>query len=389
MPWKEVDLMSLRKEFVTLAMVEGANISRLCRRFGISRKTGYKWMGRYLAEGDSGIVDRSRRPGSSPWRTPLGMEEAVVEVRERHPAWGGRKIHHRLKAEGVEEVPAPSTITAILKRHGRMDAEESAKHKAWQRFEAEAANELWQMDFKGHFQAAQGRCHPLTVLDDHSRYSVCLAACDNERDETVRERLTGVFRRYGLPRKMLVDHGSPWGSDQEHTYTSFTVWLIRLGMVVSHGRPRHPQTLGKEERFHRTLKAEVSQYCVGLDLEQCQRRFDAWRTIYNLERPHEALDMKVPASRYRESPRSFQENLPPIEYGPHDIVRKVQANGWISYQNKEYRIPKAFRGEYVALRPTNEDGILDVFFCNQRVAKIDLRDHNYHSKCVTYVPEHL
>lgn len=389
MPWKEADLMSLRKEFVTLAMVDGANISCLCRRFGISRKTGYKWIGRYLAEGDSGLVDRSRRPGCSPWRTPLGMEEAVLEVRERHPAWGGRKIHHRLKAEGMEGLPAPSTITDILRRGGRIDAEESRKHKAWQRFEAQAPNDLWQMDFKGHFQAARGRCHPLTVLDDHSRYSVCLDACENEKGETVRRSLMCVFRRYGLPLAILVDQGGPWGKDPQHPFTTLSVWLMRLSIRVIHARPYHPQTIGKEERFHRTLKAEVVNYCGGLPLSQCQRRFDAWRAIYNLERPHEALDMNVPANRYRESKRGFPEVLPPIQYGPHDQVRKVTDGGWIFYRGKEYRIPKAFKGYYVALRHTTEDGIMDVFFCNQKVAQINLREHNHSSKCVTHVPEHL
>jgi transposase InsO family protein len=318
------------------------------------------------------------------------MEEAVLELRGRHPAWGGRKIHHRLKARKVQGVPAPSTITGILRRHGLLDDEESAKHKAWQRFEAEAPNDLWQMDFKGHFQAASGRCHPLTVLDDHSRYSLCVDACNNEKGETVRGSLMGVFRRYGLPLAMVVDQGSPWGNPgASHHFTALTVWLMRLGMRVIHARPYHPQTLGKDERFHRTLKAEVINYCKNLELHQCQLRFDAWRDVYNLERPHQALDMNVPASRYRESKRSFPETLPPIEYGPEDQVRKVTYGGWIYYLGKEYRIPKAFKGYYVALRHTMEDGIMDVFFCNQKVAKINLRDHNYHSKCVTHVPEHL
>jgi transposase InsO family protein len=271
-------------------------------------------------------------------------------------------------------VPAASTITGILRRHGLIDPEESAKHKAWQRFEAEAPNDLWQMDFKGHFEAAAGRCHPLTVLDDHSRYALGLEACADERRATVQQRLTAIFRRYGLPRKMLMDNGPPWGTEGQADYSVLTVWLLRLGVGVSHSRAYHPQTLGKDERFHRTLQAEVLQYCRGLDLERCQARLDAWRLVYNLERPHEALGLAVPASRYRVSSRSFPERLPPVEYGPQDAVRKVQSEGWISFRGREFRLSKAFRGECVALRPTSRDGIWEVVFCDQSIAQIDFKN---------------
>lgn len=376
MPWKEVTLMSLRKEFVLLAKSQDANISKLCRNFGISRKTGYKWINRFKVKGEADLADRSRKPKRSPYKTPKTIEDEVLIVRANHPAWGGRKIRSRLKALGKENIPAASTITVILKRYGRIDPEESLKHKPWQRFEADEPNDLWQMDFKGHFEAAQLRCHPLTVLDDHSRYSLALEACQDEKGETVRERLLDIFRRYGLPKKILVDNGSPWGSDKEHPYTSLTVWLIRQGIGIIHASAYHPQTLGKDERFHRTLKAEVLGYCVGLNIPACQRRFDDWRNIYNLQRPHESLDMAVPASRYRLSPRCYKEQLPQIEYAPNDIVRKVQDGGWISYRNREYRISRAFKGERVALRSTSTDGIMDIFFCNHKVAKIDFTDHN-------------
>lgn len=375
MPWQQVTLMSLRKEFITLAQAEGANLARLCRGFGISRKTGYKWMSRYLQNGEAGLADRSRQPRTSPWRTSPVMEDAVLGLREAHPAWGGRKIRARLQALGWAAVPAASTITAILHRHGGIDPEESVKHQAWQRFEARAPNELWQMDFKGHFAAAPGRCHPLTVLDDHSRYALGLEACANEQGGTVRQRLTKIFCRYGLPHRMLVDNGSPWGSDWEHRYTPLTVWLLRLGIRVTHARPYHPQTLGKGERFHRTLAAEVLASCQGLDLVHCQQRFDHWRLLYNLERPHEALGLAVPASRYQMSPRRFPERLPAFEYGPGDQVRKVQAEGWISYRNREYHLPKAFRGECVALRHTLQERVMDVFFGPQRIAQISLKEY--------------
>jgi len=374
MPWKELTPMSQRREFVNLALTDGANMARLCRSFEISRKIGYKWLARYLKAGETGLADRPRRPHHSPGETPEALVAAVLAVRSAHPAWGGRKIRARLLAENLAGVPAASTITEILRRHGLLDPEESAKHKAWRRFEAEAPNDLWQMDFKGHFALEVGRCHPLTVLDDHSRYALGLEACADERGATVQARLTGIFRRYGLPRKMLMDNGSPWGADAAHPYTPLTVWLLKLGIRVGHSGPYHPQTLGKDERFHRTLKAEVLQYCRGLELGQCQRRFEAWRLIYNLERPHEALGLAPPVSRYRQSPRSFPETLPPLLYGPGDQVRKVQAEGWLSFRGRNFRVSKAFRGESVALRPTLTDGLWEVYFGQHRIGRINLRE---------------
>ncbi len=373
MPWKAVNLMSLRKEFISLALVEGCHFSQLCDRFNISRKTGYKWIKRFLSEGESALHDLSRRPSTSPHKTADEMEKKVVTIRQSHRAWGGRKIAARLKALGVDRIPAPSTITDILKRWGYMDPEESRKHRAWYRFEAQMPNDLWQMDFKGHFEVVEGRCHPFTILDDHSRYSLCLQACSDEKGNTVQQYLTGVFRRYGMPLRILTDNGSPWSGDAEHPYTPLSVWLMRLGIRISHSRPRHPETLGKDERFHRTLKAELLQYCTGMAMESCQQRFNLWREVYNLERPHESLDMQVPASRYRMSPRNFPETLPPIEYGPNDHVRKVQQDGKVFYHNKEYRVSKAFRAQHVALRPTGVDGVMDVYYCNQFIHQIDLR----------------
>lgn len=373
MPWKVWDTMSLRREFVMLARRPDSNIRALCRRFGISPKTGYKWIKRFAGEGEQGLVDRSRRPKATPSRTEPEKETAVVALRDLHRAWGGRKIHARMKAQGFVEVPAASTITEILRRHGRLDEDASDKHKAWTRFEHAAPNDLWQMDFKGHFPMLKGRCHPLTVLDDHSRYSMGLFACANERTETVQARLTSLFRRYGLPMRILADNGAPWGSSPEHRYTQLGVWLLRLGVGLSHGRPYHPQTQGKEERFHRTLQAEVLQWEQFQDLAHCQSRFDAWREIYNQERPHEALDMGVPASRYRMSIRSFPEALPPIEYGTGVDVRKVDPKGTISYKASRYNISLAFQGYPVALKPTSTDGLMDVVFCQHTIARIDLK----------------
>lgn len=220
MPWNEVDTMSLRHEFVTLAGQEDVNVRELCRRFQVSPRTGYKWLGRYAAEGVGGLVDRSRRPHSTPGRTPDAMETAVVQVRDQHRAWGGRKIRAVLLRDGAKDVPSASTITAILRRHGRLDLEESVKHQAWQRFEAARPNELWQMDFKGSVPlTAGGRLHALTVLDDHSRFSLTITACANQQGTTVKAALIPVFERYGMPDWIMVDNGSPWGNCSKHRHT--------------------------------------------------------------------------------------------------------------------------------------------------------------------------
>ena len=373
MPWTVWDAMSQRREFVALAGAEGANVSELCRRFSISRRVAYKWINRHRVEGAAGLADRSRRPRRSPGQTPEAVEAKVLELRSAHPAWGGRKLRRRLVDLGQEAVPAASTITEILRRRGRLEEAEAAKHKASTRFEHAAPNDLWQMDFKGHFALGQGRCHPLTVLDDHSRYALGLAACADERTATVQAQLTAIFRRYGLPWRMLMDNGAPWGDSPEHRFTPLTVWLLRLGVAISHGKPYHPQTQGKDERFHRTLAAEVLRTERFRDLAHAQHRFDAWRQVYNQERPHEALAMAVPASRYTVSPQAFPEVLPAIEYAPDLAVRKVQHDGWISYRGGDYKLPKAFKGYPVALRPTIRDGELEVLFCRHVIARIDLR----------------
>ncbi len=373
MPWKVREVMSLRKEFIELAAQPDSNIRELCRRFQISPKTGYKWLGRFAGQGDAGLLDRSRRPHKSPARTLPAQEAAVVAMRDRHRAWGGRKIRTRMLDLGHPSAPAASTVTDILRRHGRLDEDESIKHTARKRFEHETPNDLWQMDFKGHFPMSQGRCHPLTVLDDHSRFSVGLFACGDERTVSVQTRLSDLFRRYGMPERILADNGSPWGSSPQHRYTQLGVWLLRLGIGLIHGRPYHPQTQGKDERFHRTLKAELLRWEQFKDLAHCQKRFDEWRDIYNLERPHEALEMKTPASRYAMSKRSFPESLPLIEYGPGDEVRKVDYQGTIRYKGDKYNISLAFQGYPVAVRPTTADGLMDVVFCQHKIAQIDLK----------------
>lgn len=370
MPWKERTAMSQREEFVEEALKANANIRALCREYGISPRTGYKWLRRYQGEGWPGLYERSRRPKRSPHKSTPEVEEAVLRVRRMHPAWGGRKIRWQLAQEGQPTIPAASTITAILHRYERISQEEGEGHQAFQRFEMEQPNQLWQMDFKGHFEMANGAlCHPLTVLDDHSRFLVGLKACHAERSKAVKFRLESIFEEYGLPERMLMDNGSAW----QGYHTGLTFWLVRLGIQVVHGRPYHPQTQGKDERLHRTLKEELLREQEFFSLRDCQEKFEAWRTLYNTQRPHQALNMQPPVTRYQPSLRLFTGQFPPLVYEPGDILRTTDIHGRIQFHARRFHVGKAFRKSQVALRPTEMEGIFNVFFYKQRIAQICLR----------------
>jgi transposase InsO family protein len=385
MPWGSA--LERREEFVRLAVSPGANVSELCRRFGVSRSNGYKWLERHASAGVAGLAERSRRPLSSPGQTPAELAAQVLAVRAAHPVWGGRKIRRVLQDEGWA-APAASTITEILRRAGLLDGPGAGEARDWTRFEHAAPNALWQMDFKGHFALEAGRCHPLTVLDDHSRYALEIGACGDERTETVQGRLERVFCRYGLPRRILADNGSPWGTaGGEGRHTRLTVWLLDLDIGVSHGRPYHPQTQGKDERFHRTLKGEVLDGVTFADLDQAQAAFDAWREVYNAKRPHEALGLETPSRRYRMSARPLPKTLAPPDYEPQAQVRKVHDGGWISFKGRQINCSKAFVGRRLALRATDQDGLFDLCYRRHVLAQVDLRQDTV--KPVLDVPEQV
>lgn len=358
-------------------------MSQLCRRYGVSRKTGYKWLNRWRKQGDAGLRDRSRRPHHHPNQTPPAVEDAVLEVQSRYRTWGGQKLQarmHRMVREGTleftqDQIPAPSTITRILQRHDQWEPKVPGPNadRATQRFERSKPNALWQMDFKGEFSMLnQQRCHPLTLIDDHSRCNLGLTACANQRRPTVQDALLPIFRRYGLPEALLIDNGAPWGSGSRDAanrpyFTKLGVWWMRLGIRVLHARPHHPQTRGKNERFHGTLTAELLRYEHFRDLNHAQDRFNWWRDRYNQERPHQAIEHQVPLDRYIPSPRPFPETLPPIESGPDDSVRKVDASGHISFQGTEDQVGRAFKGLSVAVRPQQSTGTYRIYCCHQPV----------------------
>lgn len=379
MPWNIQDTMSLREEFVLLARQEGANRRELCRRFGISATTAYKWLARHEQDGRVGLADRSRRPHRSPCLTAGPLEAVVVALRLAHPCWGGRKLSRRLQDLGHASL-APSTITGILHRHGLIGEAASQAATPWQRFEHAAPNALWQMDFKGPFPTLAGTCHPLTVLDDHSRFNLGLRACARQRQATVQAELTDIFERYGLPARINTDNGAPWGApSRPGQLTELAIWLIRLGIRISFSRPYHPQTNGKDERFHRSLKAEVLTGRRFDDLPQAQAAFDAWREIYNHQRPHQALQMATPITRYRASEQAYPKQLPAIEYGPDDTVVLVKSAGTITFKGRRYKLSNPLCGQPVAIRPKGDvDGLYEVSFAHHTLMQIDLREATPH-----------
>ncbi len=374
MPWQECSVETERMACVVAAQQKDVPIAALCRQFGISHKTGDKWLAR-AATGE-GLVDRSRRPQTAPSQTPAVVEQRVVDLRTQHPAWGGRKLHHRLVAEGLEAVPAPSTITGILRRHGHLTP--ISPRRDFLRFEHPEPNAVWQMDFMGHrpLDGGAGRVHPWSLLDDHSRFALGLAACQNQQRERVQDLLTAVFRQSGLPQAIRCDNGAPWGMagmTGRPGLSRLEAWLLRLGVAPWHGRPSHPQTQGKVERFHGTMAREIFAQQQPTTLAQAQTSCDGFRTIYNHERPHEALAHATPASHYQPSPRAFPETLPPVVYDAGTIVQTVTVHGSISWQGRRHFISRGLVGEPVALQPTEDPAVWSVVYCSHPIIVIDLR----------------
>jgi transposase InsO family protein len=360
-------------------------VGALCGRFGISRTTGYKWLARFDGERDS-CRDQSRRPQTSPRRVGDACEAAVLAVREEHRAWGARKIGAVMQGEGLT-VPAVSTIHAILARHGKIGVPPGGQ-PAHLRFERDQPNELVQMDFKGSSTLGNGeKLYPLTLVDDHSRYCLGIAACGDETGTSVKSVLEGVFRAHGLPQAFFVDNGNPWGDSQGGEWTKFRVWLLKLGVELIHARYKHPQSRGKNERFHRSMDDEIFAMRPLRDRHDAQRAFDHWRDIYNHKRPHEGIGMRRPAERYRPSPRTMPDRLPEVCYDEGETVRKLPLNkSVISFKGRDWNVPKAFQGELLAIRPHDTDGTFGIYFGANLIKTINL---NTQPKSVNHVSEHV
>ena len=373
MPWMETDKTQLRKDFVSLASRAGANVSELARRFGVSAPTAYKWLRRHRSEGDPGLADRSRRPIRQPGRTSSELEAKVVELRLTYPYWGARKLRRLLLNAGESDVPSCTTVHNILRRHGLVERRRPQPADTGS-FERSSPNELWQMDFKGHFPVGESqRCHPFTMCDDHSRFNLALEACPDERLGTVRSCLVSAFRRYGIPDAILCDNGSPWGRG-EGIASALELWLLRVGVDVLHGRAYHPQTQGKEERFHRALADELLRRTTRWpSMEHCSERFSSFRHRYNHVRPHHSLEGRCPAELYVASARPLPCPIPSsLSFcAPGDQVRKVRSNATIMFANRSFLLGRGFVGEHVSLKRCGEFR-WEVFYCWKGVGVIDL-----------------
>jgi len=371
MPWGAKTVEKSRIEFVCTAITGEQSMSSLCREYGITRKTGYKWLERYR-KGES-MGDHSHAALLHANRSSLETEALVLCERAKHPTWGPRKLRKALEVKGHVELPAVSTFAAILKRNGCIDPDEGEKHTAFIRFEREKPNELWQMDFKGDFGMLNGkRCHPLTILDDHSRYSLCLQAKENEQSDGTFTSITNVFKENGLPDTILCDNGNPWGVSKGG-YSVFDVWMMRLGVLPLHGRPLHPQTQGKDERFHRTLKTDLLKRIAMIDLYHAQNEFDHFRYSYNFERPHEALGLDVPSKHYHPSRRALPTKTDEPEYDSGRVLRKVNYKGYISIQKRRYYLSEAFASCYLELIYEPND-VVTLCYGGFRIGQISLAE---------------
>ena len=378
MSWKVKTVETSRLEFIQKVLSE-ENKSKISKESGISRTTCYKWLKRY--EDNKILSDQSRRPLHSPNKTPDETEQKILESRALHPAWGARKIKRYLEDKGETNLPATSTISAIFKRNNLITKEDHLSHIPYIRFEREKPNELWQADFKGDFALADNtRCFPLTVLDDHSRYSLCIDAKINQKGLGVFESFKRLFEEYGLPDSILTDNGNPWGTSQRTGYTLFEIWLMELDIYPVHGRPLHPQTQGKEERFHRTMKAEILKRNILDNQSHAQKIFDEWRHQYNYERPHEALNLDTPNKHYRQSKRKIITIISELEFYKEVNTRKVNGKGYFSYQNHMYFLSEAFSGKYIEISESSMPKHINLNFRNYRIAKINFEEQLFTSK---------
>ena len=360
-----MDVREQRVSFVVTARRGEKSFSALCEEFGISRPTGYLWRARYEHDGLAGIAERSRRPGGSPDQTPPEIEQKVVAVRLRYPDWGARKLRVLLQRQGIELTR--STIHRVLLRHGLVGAADGHS-PAMKRFERGRANELWQMDFKGPLQRGDV-IGPLSVLDDHSRYLLVLQRAARISGEFVREQLESAFGSCGLPDGMLMDHGVPWWSATGvQGFTKLSVWLMKQGIGLHWGRIRHPQTQGKVERFHGELQRAVERrHPTAAD--DMQAWLDEFRWEHNHVRPHEALGMETPASRWRPSEHRYDPNPPAWEYPAGSRVLKVDSDGKIMLHGRHWVVSRALKGERVQL-VTMESRVL-VYYCRTLVREFE------------------
>lgn len=364
MPWKELLPMDQKTQFISEYLRDSLSFTELCRRYHISRKTGYKWITRYQAFGPAGLADRSRRPLSSPDQTPEALRLAIIEVRRRHPTWGAKKLLKLLqRKEPQQSWPSRWTICEILKREGLVRQKTQRRkvgHPGKPSCIATAPNELWSVDFKGQFKTRDGRyCYPLTVTDSYSRYLLGCQGLLSTETRGAKETFEGLFKKYGLPKAIRSDNGTPLASTALGRLSQLSVWWIRLGIRPELIEPGKPQQNGQHERMHRTLKAETTRPPAA-NLAKQQRVFNRFIREYNEVRPHEGIELKTPASLYNASRRVLPKEVPELVYPAHYETRLVSKNSGIRWNSQWVAVSQTCAGLHIGLEQVDH-GIWDVY----------------------------
>ena len=378
MPWRETAPMKERMRFVTDWERDLYSMVELCERYGVSRKTGYKWVARYEREGPAGLGERSRAPHHCPHRIAADVAAAICAGRRQHPSWGPEKILHWLQRRHPElELPAPSTAGDLLARRGLVKKRRRRRHYTHPGVVPPTTahpNDLWTADFKGHFRTRDAiYCYPLTVADQHTRYLLGCHGLLSTKGHGVRPVFDRPFREYGLPRAIRTDNGVPFATTGIHGLSQLNVWWIRLGIQHQRILPASPQQNGAHERMHRTLKAATARPPKAHLVAQ-QRAFNRFRVLYNDERPHQFLGGRTPASLYQPSPRRYTGGLPPIEYPGHYIPKRVTNAGTIRFKKRLVFIANSLKQHVLGLEEIG-DGVWSIYFCHVLLARIDERDY--------------
>lgn len=379
MPFEKETVEMKREQFAKEAKERRKTFAALCREYKISRPTGYLWLGRYN-DGEE-LSDRSKAPFHTANKTPTDIEEIIIQARNKEPAIGAVKIKRMLENSGVMDIPSASTINAILKRNNLITKEASQAATPYKRFEKESPNIMWQCDFKGHYGLGDGtRCHPLSVIDDHSRFCICSDAKDNERHEDTAESFTHSFETHGMPDTILCDNGNPWGTSQSGGTTRFEVWLMELGILVIHIRAKHPQTQGKVEKFNASFKDERLKFRTPYDLADADRQRQQYRDFYNNIRPHHALGLDTPAQHYTPSSKAFQRSIEQWDYAQEYETRTIKSSGYLTYGGQGYFLSEAYAGKTIALKPSATDGFVNLFFRQFKIGRLDFREKSIVSR---------
>lgn len=382
MPWKEKDVKNLRREFVLRSLYEKQPFKSLCQEYGIQPKTGYKWKQRFIAEGISGLGDRSRRPQSSPNQLAEDVICGIIRLKMAHHKWGPRKIREIYERKHAgEKLPSESSFKRVLNKAGLVEKRHRRPSQNSGRIQSRAAsekpNDVWTVDFKGWWHTAAGeRCEPLTVRDDNSRYILCISVPENGCSDTIRGEFERLFYKYGLPGTIRSDNGVPFASAVSLLGLSkLSVWWLSLGIDLDRIDPGKPYQNGGHERMHRDIAAELENQVSG-GLREQAAALEIWRRTFNEERPHEALGMRCPAEVYRKSTRRYDGTPKQLVYPSGYLQRKVHVTGKISIEGEYIRLSTVLAGWNVGLKFIDK-GDYSVYFGNLCLGQIQLAANSF------------